>query len=82
MLENSPVEELNKVLDFCVSVGLPVTLEEIGVTDANEEKILAVAETACAPTDTAVNMPFEIDAQMVKNAIYAADALGKKALLK
>lgn len=82
VLENSPVEELDEVLNFCVSVGLPVTLEEIGVTDANEEKILAVAETACAPTDTAVNMPFEIDAQMVKNAIYAADALGRKALGK
>ncbi len=45
-------------------------------------KILAVAESACAPTDTAANMPFEIDAQMVKNAIYAADALDKKALSK
>ncbi|WP_297979762.1 glycerol dehydrogenase [uncultured Methanobrevibacter sp.] len=79
VLENSPVEELDEVLNFCVSVGLPVTLEEIGVTNPTEEKILRVAEVACAPTDTAVNMPFEIDVQMVKNAIFAADALGKDA---
>ena len=79
VLENAPVEELEEVLKFCVSVGLPVTLKEIGITDPSEEKILRVAEVACAPTDTAVNMPFEINAQMVKNAIFAADALGKLA---
>ena len=48
----------------------------------DKEKIMKVAEIACAPTDTAVNMPFEINPKMVMNAIYAADALGRKALGK
>ena len=76
VLENAPQEELNEVLDFCISVGLPVTMEQIGVTDPTEEKIFRVAEIASAPTDTAVNMPFEINADMIAAAIRAADALG------
>lgn len=80
VLENAPMAEFKEVLDFCVSVGLPVTMAEIGVTDPTPEKIHRVAELACSPTDTGVNMPFAIDADMVSAAIYAADRFGKIAL--
>ena len=82
VLENAPKKELDEILDFCVSVGLPVTMAEIGVTDPTPEKIMHVAELACSPSDTGVNMPFAIDPDMVYNAIYAADAFGKIALAK
>ncbi|MBQ9328643.1 MAG: glycerol dehydrogenase [Solobacterium sp.] len=82
VLENAPEEELNEVLDFCISVGLPVTMKQIGVEDPTPEKIRKVAEIACLPTDTAVNMPFEIDPEMVAGAIIAADALGQARLNK
>ena len=80
VLENSPREEFEQVLNFCVSVGLPVTLAQIGVEDPTPEKILKVAEIACAPTDTAVNMPFAINPQMIADAIMTADAFGRAAL--
>lgn len=80
VLENAPKEELDEVLDFCISVGLPVTMKQIGVEEADWEKVMKVATIACAPTDTAVNMPFEINSEMVANAIIAADALGSKKL--
>ena len=82
VLENAPKEELDEILDFCVSVGLPVTMAEVGVTDPTPEKIMHVAELACDPNDTGVNMPFAINPEMVYNAIYAADAFGKIALEK
>lgn len=82
VLENAPQEELDDILDFCVSVGLPVTMAEIGVTEPAPEKIMHVAELACAPTDTGVNMPFTIDPEMVCNAIFAADEFGKTALAR
>jgi glycerol dehydrogenase len=82
VLENAPTEELNSILDFCVSVGLPVTMAQIGVTDPTPEKIMRVATLACSPNDTGVNMPFAIDPDMVYNAIFAADAFGKIALAK
>jgi glycerol dehydrogenase len=82
VLENAPQEELDDIIDFCISVGLPVTMAEIGVTEPTQEKIMRVAELACAPTDTGVNMPFAIDPDMVCNAIYAADEFGRVALAK
>lgn len=77
MLENIPMDELEEIVGFCVEVGLPVTLKELGVTEITREKIMAVAEAACAPTDTLHNMPFEVTAEKVYAAIMAADAYGK-----
>lgn len=80
VLENIPCDELNKILDFCVTVGLPVTLKQLGITDPTPEKILAVAKAACAENDTLHNMPFEVTPELVANAIFAADGYGRKAL--
>ena len=77
VLENASDEELSEVLDFCVSVGLPITLGELGVTEINSDEIRKVAETAAAPTDTIHNMPFPVTAQNVYDAILAADAIGR-----
>lgn len=77
MLENIPRDELEKIVGFCVEVGLPVTLNELGLTDVTDEKIMAVAEAACAPNDTLHNMPFEVTTESVAAAIKAADAYGR-----
>jgi glycerol dehydrogenase len=76
VLENVPMEELESVIDFCIEVGLPVTLKELGVNDVTDEKMLAVAEAACAENDTLHNMPFEVTSQTVAAALKAADAYG------
>ena len=44
---------------------------------ATRERIMAVAEAACAPTDTMGNLPFAVTPNMVCDAILAADALGR-----
>ena len=79
VLECAPKNELNEVLNFCVSVGLPVTMAEIGVTEPTEEKIMKVASIACAETDTAHNLPFEVTPEMIAGAIWAADRIGRDA---
>ena len=76
ILENVPLEELEEVIDFCIEVGLPVTLKELGVKEVTDEKIMAVAKLACAENDTLHNMPFEVSPQTVAAAIKAADAYG------
>lgn len=77
VLENSPVEEIKEVIDLCVSLGLPVTLEEMGVNEIKEEELRKVAEASCAEGETIHNMPFEVTSDNVYAAILAADALGK-----
>lgn len=76
VLANAPTEQLDEVLAFCIEVGLPVTMGELGVEELTRDKALLVAEAACAPTDTMGNMPFEVTPDMVADAILAADALG------
>lgn len=79
VLENRPRALVDEVLDFCLKVGLPVTLEEIGVTEVTEEKIRKVAEATAGPEETIHSEPFEVTPERVYAAIIAADALGRAA---
>ncbi len=76
MLEERPAEVVEEVVDFCLEVGLPVTLEDIGVGDASRENLERVAEAACAEGETIHNEPFDVYLQMVVDAMLAADAFG------
>lgn len=83
MLEERPAEILAEVVDFCLEVGLPVTLEDIGLEDVTREDLQKVAEAACIEGETIHNMPFEVHPPMVVDAMLAADAYGtqRRALL-
>lgn len=80
VLENVSIEELQDILDWMIDVGLPVTLEELGITDTSREHLMPAAEAACAENETIHNMPCEISPEIVYNAILAADAYGRAAL--
>ncbi|WP_041424025.1 glycerol dehydrogenase [Thermosediminibacter oceani] len=77
VLENSPMEELEEVVGFCLDVGLPVTLEDLGIKEVKEADIRKVAEASCAEGETIHNMPFKVTPEDVYNAILGADALGR-----
>jgi len=79
VLENRPRALVDEVLDFCLKIGLPVTLEEIGVTEVTEEKIRKVAEATAGPDETIHSEPFEVTPERVYAAIIGADALGRAA---
>jgi glycerol dehydrogenase len=77
VLEDAPNDEFEEVINFCLNVGLPTTLEDLGIHDVKTEDLMKVAELACSPDDTMGNMPFEVTPQMVCDAIIAADQLGR-----
>src|SRR5215210_7451701 len=76
MLEERPAEVLAEVVDFCLEVGLPVTLEDIGLDDVSREDLQKVAEAACIEGETIHNMPFKVHPPMLVDAMLAADAYG------
>lgn len=78
VLENAPTEEINEVLDFCLEIGLPVCLEDIGVGSITEEEAMAVAEKACIPEESIYAMPFPIDIESVAASIITADKIGRE----
>ena len=77
VLENAPEDEIGEVLDFCVEVGLPVTLKELKIKDADPKRLMEVAKLAAAENDTLGNMPFDVTPEDVYAAILGADALGR-----
>lgn len=77
VLENVAAEELQEMIDFCIELGLPVTLRELGIKEVTEEKLMKVACAACAEGDTLHNMPFLVTPERVCSAMKAADAYGR-----
>ena len=82
VLENIPLDDLGELLDWMTEIGLPVTFEQLGITDTSREHLLPAAEAACAENDTIGNLPFPVDAEKVYNAMLAADRFGRIALGK
>jgi glycerol dehydrogenase len=80
VMENYSSGEIDRVLDFCNSVGLPVTLRQLGVSDAMPENLMKAAEVACMEGLTTHNSYFEIDPELVLDAIIGANALGEASL--
>lgn len=77
VLENAPMDEIKALLDFSLSVGLPVSLEDLDVKKVKYEDILEVATKACIPEESIHAMPFEVTPDSVAQAIIAADAFGR-----
>lgn len=75
VLENAPQEEIDELLDFCCTVGLPICLADLGVEDIGD-RLQEVAEKACIPEESVHNMPFPVTADMVAAAVITADRLG------
>lgn len=78
VMEGRPTALIEEVLNFCIAVGLPVCLEDIGIGDASPEDLAEVAELACAEGETIHNQPFDVSEAMVVDAMLAADVLGRE----
>ena len=78
VLENAPTEEIDEVIAFCLSVGLPVCLADLGVKEIGD-RLKTVAEKACIKEESIHNMPFAVNADMVAAAIVVADKIGSSA---
>lgn len=77
VLENAPMSEIQEVLAFCKSIGLPTNLHMMGVKKLNMEKLMEVATASCAEGETIHNMPFKVTPESVLSAILTAHKLGQ-----
>lgn len=78
VLENRPQEEIAEVVNFCLSVGLPTTLDELGMKDLTRDELFKVAQAASAPKRSIHNEPFVVIAEEVMAAILVADSIGQR----
>ena len=67
---------IKEVFEFCKSVGLPTTLEEIGLTKEDEDKLKQAAAVAADPAGHSKNEPFKVSQDMVYQAMLKVDEIG------
>lgn len=70
-------EDINTVYNFCKEVGLPTTLEEIGLGRADRKRLMLAAEKSCDTGSSIFHEAGEITPEKVLNAMIMADAVGK-----
>ncbi|MEG1466600.1 MAG: glycerol dehydrogenase [Hafnia sp.] len=75
VLENAPRAEIDEVVRIIKVAGLPLTLQDMGLKTFVEAEWRKVAEIACADGDTMGNVPMELTADDVYEAMVAANAL-------
>lgn len=78
VMENAPAQEIQEVADFCLSVGLPISFADLGYEKTDCEMVHKAALKACMPNSTIHHLPFEVTPDMVKDALIAADFMGRQ----
>lgn len=76
VVEGRPGAEIDEVMAFCHTVGLPTSLAALGLDATDETALRLVAERTVAPGETAHHEPFEVTAAAIYDGILAADRLG------
>ena len=75
ILEKRSMGEIERVMRWCMAVGLPTRLEDLGKLDMNY--LSKAAEKACDPKDSMSNMPFDVLPGMVLDAMHEVDRMAK-----
>lgn len=75
-LTDQPADLIDDVYSFCESIGLPTTLGDIGIGDASEDELWAVAKAACAEGETIHHEPCPVSPESVIAAIRTAHQVG------
>ena len=78
VLEDAEQNELDRIMSFLSDVGLPMTLQQMGMSQIDETMLKKVAKAACVSTQSTKNLPFPVSEDDVYEAIIKADRLGRK----
>lgn len=77
VIEGRANQEIIEVIDFCKKVGLPTTLEELGIGNVTDEDLWKAAELAVTRA-ILHNLNMEVTAKVIYNGIKAADKIASR----
>jgi glycerol dehydrogenase len=77
-LTDASSDEAATVFSFCEDIGLPTTLADIGLGNADRRQLMEAAEKACAPGQPVHHEAGVMTPDRVLSAMLAADALGQE----
>lgn len=73
--EGAPIEQIDEVANFCLSVGLPITMEDLGVPKT-PDRLVAIAESSLRSHWN--SEPFNVSVPQIIDIILAGDAIGTR----
>ena len=76
-LTGADPQEINEVYTFCEKIGLPTTLEDIGISKPDLSRLLTVAGLACESGQSIHHEAGQMTPEMVLNAMLMANAMGQ-----
>lgn len=74
ILEGRPTDEVRDITRFARDLGLPVTLDDLGIA---VDRLEAIAEATCRDGTTIDNQPHDPTTEAVYEALLAADEVGR-----
>jgi glycerol dehydrogenase len=67
---------INEVYRFCLSIGLPVTFNDIGLAKTGDDELMKIAEASCKEGETIYCEPIPVTPKKVLSAMREADRYG------
>ena len=74
--EDKEIAEVNRVVDFMITIGLPVTFDDINLKEVTPEKLKTIGDICGCKGSLCENHPFAVTPDSIVDAMIAADALG------
>ncbi len=76
--DEMPVDEMNRIVDFMITVGLPVTFADIHLDGVTRERLKKIGDICAGPGSLCHNHPFKVTSDSIVDAMIAANALGRE----
>lgn len=77
VLERREMEEIKTIMEFCRACGLPVSLRELGLGAAQDERLLLAARASCDAADSMGNLSPGITPEGVLAAMKLTDLIAR-----
>ncbi|GLU45736.1 glycerol dehydrogenase [Nocardiopsis ansamitocini] len=77
ILEGADTSEIREFVAFTMRVGLPTSLTEVGLGDADDDTLREVVRAAIVPEETIHNLAFPVSEDALLDALKAVEVLGR-----
>jgi glycerol dehydrogenase len=74
--EDVEVEEIYRIVDFEIAIGLPVTFADLGLAGVKRERLEDIGKICAGAGSLCHYHPFKVTPESIIDAMIAADALG------
>jgi len=75
--EDVKTSEMNRIVDFLIAVGLPVTFADLNLHQVTRDRLRAIGEACAGPGSLCHNHCFQVTVDDAIDAMLAADAVGR-----